>query len=141
MRLVIIDLTNGLLTNDTLTVALPGARDSLQALSRQYRLVAFVDEVATGVSLRDLLESSGLGSFFETVVTSADAGDSLSVSTVQRIAAATGIPLRQVAVICDVPDVAEALQMTGIVTLLTDRGRPLSDLPEALAWVTAVSSG
>jgi hypothetical protein len=141
VRLVIIDLTNGLLTDDTLTAARHGAQDALQALSRQYRLVAFVDEAATGVALRDLLEGSGLSSYFKTVITSADAGDALSAAMVRRIAGTTGTPLRETAVICSLPDVAETLQMAGILTLLAEPERPLSTLPEALAWVAAVSSG
>ena len=140
MRLIIVDLTNGLLTDGKLTAARPGAGEALHALSRRYRLAAFVDTDATGLTLRGTLESSGLGTHFETITTSADTGDTLSPVTVHQVAAANGIPTRQTAVISNRANIAETLQMAGIVTLLAGRSQPPSELPEALAWVTAVSS-
>lgn len=140
MRLIIIDLTNGLLTNRELSTAREGAQEVLQALARRHRLAAFADSSATGVAVRDMLGACGLGSHFETVTTSADTGEGLSLSTVRRVAGAIGIAPRHVAVVCNQPPVAERLQMEGIVTLLAEWDRPLSELPEALAWMTALAS-
>ena len=140
VRLIIIDLTQGLLTNEGLTAAREGAAEMLKSLSRQYRQAAFVDAPATGLELRNQLEDSGLGGFFERVITSADVGGTLSPAIFRRVAAAVGIPAGQAAVISSQLNIVENLQMAGIVALHAERGRPLSELPEALAWVMAVSS-
>jgi FMN phosphatase YigB (HAD superfamily) len=140
VRLIIIDLTSGLLTNEEMTAAREGAAEMLKSLSRQYRQAAFVDAPATGLELRNQLEDSGLGGFFERVITSADVGGTLSPAIFRRVAAAVGIPAGQAAVISTQLKVVENLQMAGIVALHAERGRPLSELPEALAWMTAISS-
>ncbi|MDH3398167.1 MAG: hypothetical protein OEM81_10095 [Acidimicrobiia bacterium] len=141
MRLIIVDLTNGLLFDEDTKVARAGAGDVLRALSRQYRLVAFLDTSRTGLELRGRLEEAGLGGFFEMVSTSADLGGGLSPSVVDSLTAGFGIPAGHVAVISNQGDVVDTLQMAGVVALLAEPDRPLSDLPEALAWLTAVSSG
>jgi FMN phosphatase YigB (HAD superfamily) len=139
VRLIIIDLTNGLLTDREMSTAREGAGEVLVSLARRHRLAAFADSSFSGVAVRSLLEACGLGSHFETVTTSADVGDLLSPAIVRRVAGAIGVAPHHVAVVCNQPSIAEGLQMEGIVTLLAQRDRPLTELPEALAWMTALS--
>ncbi len=141
VRLIIIDLTNGLLTDQEMTGPRTGAGEMLEALCRQYRLAAFTDSPGSGPEFRSRLEELDLGGFFETVTTSADLGAALSPSTVLHIAATVGTPAGQTAVISVRPQIVDDLQMAGIVALLAERGTPVTDLPQALAWMTAISSG
>ena len=140
MRLVIIDLTNGLLTDEEMATARTGAGEMLEALARRYRLAAFADTPASGPAIRSRLEELQLGSFFDTVITSGDIGAALSPSTFHQLVAIVGTPAAQTAVISNQFDVVDTLQMAGVVVLPAERGQPLTDLPEALAWVTAISS-
>jgi hypothetical protein len=57
------------------------------------------------------------------------------------VAAIVGTPTAEVAVISTSPDAVESLQMEGVVALLAEPATPVTDLPQALAWVTAISSG
>lgn len=140
MRLVIIDLTNGLLADDETQTARDGAAVMLSTLARQYRLIAFVESTNTGIDERGRLEGIGLGGFFETVATSADLQQSLSAASVRRIAGAIGISAGQTAAISNRLEVVDRLQMAGVVALRAERGQKLTELPEALAWITAISS-
>ena len=140
VRLVIIDLTNGLLADDDTQTARDGADVMLRSLARQYRLIAFVESTRTGFEERGRLEELGLGGFFETVTTTADLQRSLSAAAVRRIAGAIGIPAGEAAAISKRLEVVNRLQMAGIVALHAERGQKLAELPEALAWITAISS-
>jgi hypothetical protein len=139
VRLIIIDLTNGLLTDRDLATARESAQEVLEALARRHRLAAFTDSRESGVVVRDILEACGLAAPFETVTTSADIGNDLTPEVVRRIAGAISVVAHHTAVVTNRPAVAELLQMEGIVALLAEWDRPLSELPEALAWMTALS--
>jgi beta-phosphoglucomutase-like phosphatase (HAD superfamily) len=139
VRLIIIDLTNGLLTDRELTAARESAQEVLEALARRHRLAAFTESSESGVVVRDILEACGLAAFFETVTTSADIGEDLTPEVVRRIAGAISVAAHHTAVVTNRPAVAELLQMEGIVALLAEWDRPLSGLPESLAWMTALS--
>lgn len=138
--MVIIDLTNGLLADDDAPTAREGAAVMLRSLTRQYRLAAFAESTDSGLDERGRLEELGLGGFFEMVTTSADLQQSLSAPAVRRIAAAIGISAGQVSAISNRLEVVNRLQMAGVVALHAERGQRLIELPEALAWVTAISS-
>ena len=140
MRLVIIDLTNGLLTNRDVTAARESAQEVLHALARRHRLTAFFDSDDSGERIRNSLEACGLAANFETVTTSCDINDELTQATVRYIAEAAGVATHHTAVVTNRPSVAEHLQSEGIVTLLAEWDRPLAELPESLAWVAALSS-
>jgi FMN phosphatase YigB (HAD superfamily) len=140
VRLIIIDLTNGLLTDEEMGAARAGASEMLEGLSRLYRLAAFADTPISGPDVRSRLEDLRLGGFFETVITSGDLGAALSPSVFHHVVSTVGTPPAQAAVISSQVEVVETLQMAGVVVLPAERGQPLTDLPEALAWVTAISS-
>lgn len=139
MRLIVIDLTNGLLTDRELATARESAKEVVEALARRHRLAAFFESGESGVEVRDKLEACGLGARFETVTTSADIGEDLTPDVVQRIAGAIGVAAHHTAVVSNRPAVAEQLQMEGIVALVAEWDRPLSELPESLAWMTALT--
>jgi hypothetical protein len=140
LRLIVIDLTNGWLTDDEMKTSRAGAGEMLESLSAQYRLAAFVETTGTGLALRGRLEDLGLGGFFETVATSGDVGAVLSPAAVRKIATTVGTPATEIGVISSLSEVVDTLQMAGVVALLAEPGTPLTDLPEALAWLTAISS-
>ena len=140
VRLVIIDLTNGLLAEDDAQTARKGAAEMLRSLAEQYRLIAFIESAGSGLEERGRLEELGLAGFFETVTTSADLDQPLSPAAIRRIASALGTPATQAAAISKRLEVVNRLHMDGVVALLAERGQLLTELPEALAWVTAISS-
>ena len=140
MRLIIIDLTNNLLTDEESEAPRRGAGEMLRSLARRYRLAAFADTARSGPEVRSRLHDVGLGAFFQTVTTSADLGAPLSVSAVRHMAAIAGAPAGHVAVISNNLPVVDSLQLAGVVAVPAERNRPVTDLPEALAWMIAINS-
>lgn len=140
MKLVIIDLTDGLLVDQQEGTARPGAAEMLEVLLSRNRLGAFEESSDSGVVVRSLLNKAGIGSMFETVVSSADLGIPFSPAAVRMIAAMTGIRAGHIAVITARPGVAEELEAAGIVALPVLPAQPLTDLPQMLAWLAMVRS-
>ena len=139
--MVVLDLTGGLLTDADMKRLRTGTTEMLDGLARQYRLVAFADVPGSGVELRSRLEDLDLGPFFETVATPEDLGENLSPAAISTVAALVGTRPDEVAVIGSRAQVIERLQMAGVVALLAEPDVPVTDLPQALAWVAAISSG
>lgn len=121
MRFLIIDLVPALLrwedTDDDPDVA-EGAEETLEQLHARFRLAGITDGNRPGSEIRNALQRSGIGDFFESVGTSADFGPSVSPQVIQRLATTVGAASTSVLVVTARPTLADALGRRAIATVL-----------------------
>ncbi len=140
MDLVVIDITSGFLVSEDPVEARAGTGEMLETLARRYRLGAFVDSPDSGLTWRTRLDEAGIGTFFESVGTSADFGGPLSSRVLHEFAGATGTEAQHTVVITLRRQVAEDLERSDEIALLGDPLEPPTDIPEKMAWITAIRS-
>ena len=137
MRLVVIDLIPALLSWEGRDQASEpdtplGAAGVLEHLFSHYRLAAIADIGRTGATLRRMLEAAGLGSFFESVATTADFGPSLSARVIRRLASTVGVRIEAIAVVTARRELAESLGGARIGVVLLERPEDLDGVPAAI---------